>query len=89
MSEQEAIFELSMPGPEDSIRFAFTSGGDRDHIAALVRACGLANYEAPTTAISAGLIREAPGLVLDIGASTGIFTLLAAAASAVVRNFPV
>jgi FkbM family methyltransferase len=85
MSEQGATFELRLPGPGDPIRFAFTSGGDRDPIASLVRAHGLASYEAPTPAVFAGLIREAPGLVVDIGANTGIFTLLAVAASAVVR----
>jgi hypothetical protein len=85
MSEQCATFELSLPGAGDPIHFAFTSGGDRDHIAYLVRVQGLASYEAPTPAVFAGLIREAPGLVLDIGANTGIFTLLAVAASADVR----
>jgi FkbM family methyltransferase len=85
MNEQAAVFDLSMPGPRGPIRFAFTSGGDRDYIASLVRANGLASYEVPTPAIFAGLIGETPDLVLDIGANTGIFTLLAAAASAVVR----
>jgi FkbM family methyltransferase len=84
MSEQCATFELSLPGAGDPIRFAFTSGGDRDYVAYLVRAHGLASYEAPTPAVFAGLIREAPGLVLDIGANTGIFTFLAVAASAAV-----
>jgi FkbM family methyltransferase len=85
VSEQTPTFELSMPGPGDPIRFAFTSGGERDHIAVLVRAEGLASYEAPTPAIFAGLVSEMPDVVLDIGANTGIFTLLAAAASPGVR----
>jgi FkbM family methyltransferase len=85
MREQGATFELSLSGPGDPIQFAFTSGGDRDHIAYLVRMHGLASYEVPTPAVFAGLIRAAPGLVLDIGANTGIFTLLAVAASADVR----
>src|SRR5271166_4810514 len=51
MSEQSATFELSVPGAGDPIRFAFTSGGDRDHIASFVRAHGLASYEAPTPAV--------------------------------------
>ena len=74
-----------MPGAGDPIRFAFTSGGDRDYIAYFVRTHGLGSYEAPTPAVFAGLLREAPGLVLDIGANTGIFTFLAVAASAGVR----
>ena len=85
MSGQEAAFELSMAGLRGPIRFAFTSGGERDTIAALVHANGLASYESPTPAIFAGLVGEAEGVVLDIGANTGIYTLLAAAASPAVR----
>jgi FkbM family methyltransferase len=76
---------ISVPGSGAPICFAFTSGGERDHIASLVSAHGLASYEAPTPALLAGLIREASGVVLDIGANTGIFTLLAAAASGTAR----
>src|SRR6185437_8432137 len=85
VSEQEAAFELSMAGLRGPIRFMFTSGGERDTIAALVRQSGLASYESPTPAILAGLVSEAEGVVVDIGANTGIFTLLAAAASRAVR----
>ncbi len=74
-----------MAGLRGPIRFAFTSGGERDTIAALVRANGLASYELPTPAIFAGLVGEAEGVVLDIGANTGIYSLLAAAASPAVR----
>lgn len=76
---------MSLPGLGEPICFAFTSGGERDHIASLVNAHGLASYEAPTPTVLAGLIREVSGLVLDIGANTGIFTLLAAAARATAR----
>jgi len=85
VSEREAAFELSMAGLRGPIRFMFTSGGERDTIAALVRQSGLASYESPTPAILAGLVSEAEGVVVDIGANTGIFTLLAAAASRAVR----
>jgi FkbM family methyltransferase len=75
---------MSLPGLGEPICFAF-SGGERDHIASLVSAHGLVSYEAPTPAVLAGLIREVSGLVLDIGANTGIFTLLAAATRATAR----
>src|SRR5262245_59200169 len=58
MIEDIASFELSLPGPSDPIRFFFTRGGSRDHIASFVRTHGLSSYEAPTPAIFAGLIRE-------------------------------
>lgn len=74
-----------MAGLHGSIRFAFSSGGERDTIAALVRANGLASYEAPTPAMFASLAGEAEGVVLDIGANTGIYSLLAAAASPTAR----
>jgi FkbM family methyltransferase len=85
VSEQEAAFELSMAGLRGPIRFAFSSSGERDTIGSLVRASGLASYESPTPAIFAGLVGQAEGVVLDIGANTGIYTLLAAAASPTAR----
>jgi hypothetical protein len=51
----------------------------------LARVHGLVNYEAPAPVVFAGLLREAPGLFLDIGANTGIFTLLAAASDELCR----
>lgn len=85
VTEAADVFELSRPGQAEPVRFAFTRGEQRDHIAWLVRTHGLASYEAPTPAIFAALVPDAPGLVLDIGANTGIFTLLAAATSHHVR----
>jgi FkbM family methyltransferase len=84
-------FELTLLPSSDPVRFAFSSSGERDHIAAFVREYGLVHYEAP--ALLAALVAAqpdptpaaAPGFVLDIGANTGIFTLLAAAASPHVR----
>jgi FkbM family methyltransferase len=87
MNGQAETFELSLSTPGEPIRFYFTSGGERDHIALLARAHGLVNYEAPTPVVFAGLLREAPGLFLDIGANTGIFALLAAASDEHVRVF--
>jgi FkbM family methyltransferase len=81
MTERPARFDLSMPGPHGPIRFVFTSGDERDHIAHAVRANSLADYERPTPDLCVGLIRDVPDLVLDVGANSGIFTLLAAAAS--------
>jgi FkbM family methyltransferase len=84
MSEQCATFELSVPGAGDPIRFAFTSGGVTGTISptSFVRMVSAATKRPP---VFAGLLREASGLVLDIGANTGIFTFLAVAASAGVR----
>jgi len=76
---------LDLPAPDGTIRFAFTDGGGLDHVAALVAAHGLAGYEAPTPAVFAGVVRGGPVLVLDIGASSGLFTLLAAAANPLAR----
>jgi hypothetical protein len=76
---------LDLPAPNEAIRFSFTDGGGLDHVAAQVAAHGLASYEAPTPAVSAGLARGGPCVVLDIGASSGLFTLLAAAANPLAR----
>jgi FkbM family methyltransferase len=58
-----------------------------DFIACLVSANGLAKYEEPTPAVFVGLVQAVTGSVLDVGANTGLFALLAAAANPVVRVF--
>jgi FkbM family methyltransferase len=85
MIERVDCLDLCMPGPKGLVHFTFTTGGDRDHIAHWVCANGLQNYEAPTPDVIVGLISDSPDLVLDIGASSGIYTLLVAAANDVAR----
>lgn len=72
-------FEVHHPGLESS--FTFSSGGGLDTIAQTIRQFGLAAYENPTTDIIMALARSASGLVLDVGANTGLFSLIAAAAN--------
>jgi FkbM family methyltransferase len=74
-----------MPSPTGSIRFVFENRGNLDSIASLIRANGLASYEAPTPAVFVSLVQQAADLVLDVGANTGLFTLLAAAANPTLR----
>jgi FkbM family methyltransferase len=69
--------------------FVMDDCGGLDHIVALVRRDGLAAYEAPYPLFAAAAIATTPGAVLDIGANTGLFALLAAAVrpDAVVHAF--
>ena len=79
----ESSFDVAMPG--EPLNFRFSHGEHRDHIANLILQQGLAQYEAPTPSIFVALCREASGVVLDVGANTGLFALLAAAANPGVR----
>ena len=56
-----------------------------DHVVALARQNGLAGYEEPYPALVASIVRALPGDMLDIGANTGLFSLLAAASRPAVR----
>lgn len=60
--------------------FVFSCSGDRDTVGHTVLHHGLAAYEAPVTSILIELARTFPGIVLDVGANTGLYTLAAAAA---------
>lgn len=75
------VFRIEFRCPAAGVGFAFKARGGLDHIADCVRRAGLAAYEAPTPAAIATLAQGAPGIVLDIGANTGLFSLLAAAAA--------
>jgi FkbM family methyltransferase len=81
MIDDIVSLEMSLPGNGDPICFFFRSGERLDYIASFVNTYGLSTYEAPTPIIFAGLTRQLSGLILDVGANTGIFTLLAAASS--------
>ena len=78
-------FGVTYPSPTELITFVFGNRSRLDHIANLVQAGGLASYEAPTPGVLVSLCRDQPGLVLDIGANTGLLSLLAAASSPAVQ----
>lgn len=60
--------------------FRFGISSDLDTVGNTVRSQGLAAYEAPVTDIVIELIRADPGVFLDVGANTGLYTLAAVAA---------
>ena len=61
------------------VSFRFSSSGELDTVSNIVRTQGLAAYEAPVTDIFIELIKADPGIVLDVGANTGLYTLTAVA----------
>lgn len=67
------------------IEFKFSDSAHLDHIAGLVRQHGLSSYEAPMPDLMAWLVRMLGGYMLDVGANTGLFALLAAAANPTVK----
>ncbi len=62
------------------IAFVMEDCDGLDHVVALIKTSGLAGYETPYPALVAALVRALPGTMLDVGANTGLFALLAAAA---------
>ena len=78
---QTDIVRASMPTPSGEISFNLSSTGDLDYIVSLIRMNGLANYEPPAPSVFAELVKESSDVVLDVGANTGIFALLAASAN--------
>jgi FkbM family methyltransferase len=60
--------------------FCFSSSGNLDTVGITVRTEGLAAYEAPVSDILIEMVKARPGVILDIGANTGLYTLAAAAA---------
>lgn len=85
MSDRAFTFEITIPSIGGSTRFVFGNRDNRDHIASFICKNGLASYEAPTPAVFVHLARHAAGLALDVGANTGVFALLAAAANPQLR----
>jgi FkbM family methyltransferase len=75
------VFRIGFRCPAASVDFAFKAHGGLDYIAGCVRQAGLAAYEAPAPAAIAAFAQGAAGAVLDVGANTGLFSLLAAAAA--------
>lgn len=83
----DEFFEINLPWPRGAISFGFMSRNGLDFIANEVRASGLANYERPTPGLIVSLSQGGRGAVLDIGANTGIFSLLPVAANPEVEVF--
>lgn len=54
----------------------------RDQVARDVGAGGLAGFEAPMPEVFAALVKGSPGVVLDVGANTGFYSLLASTCGA-------
>ncbi len=72
---------LSLPVGDRSVSFRLGNRNGMDFIACRLAATGLAQYEAPMPALVVDLV-AGDGVMLDIGANNGMFSLLAAAASA-------
>jgi FkbM family methyltransferase len=85
LSDRAFTFEITIRSADGSTRFVFGNRDNQDHIASFIRANGLASYEAPTPAVFVHLAQQVAGLALDVGANTGIFALLAAAANPQLR----
>lgn len=79
VSENDTSFEVLLPAKSQPFRLS--NNGGLDHIMSMVRKDGLANYEAPLPDLMAWLVQTIPGVMLDVGANTGLFSLLAVAAN--------
>ncbi|WP_428484562.1 FkbM family methyltransferase [Rhodopila sp.] len=78
----EDVFPLGGDLGGCQISFMFGSQSHLDYYAEIARREGLAAYEAPTPALISRLVQGGMGSVLDVGAHTGLLTLLAAASDA-------
>jgi FkbM family methyltransferase len=87
LSDDAAKFEITISSARGPTGFAFENRGNRDHIASFIRENGLVSYETPTPSVFVSLAQQGSGLALDIGANTGVFTLLAAAANPDLRVY--
>ncbi len=81
------LFEVVYPCATTDISFTFMNRDNLDFIAEQIWDHGLATYEAPTPGLFVSLCQGGPGVVLDIGANTGIFSLLAAASNPLAEVF--
>ena len=81
------LFEVVYPCPARDISFTFMNRDDLDFIAGQIWERGLSAYEAPTPGLIVSLCQGGAGAVLDVGANTGVFSLLAAASSPVSEVF--
>jgi FkbM family methyltransferase len=83
MDETSTIFLTGLPSRP--VEFRFSDGGRRDYVATLVRDHGLAAYEAGMPRLIAWFVGRQRGIMLDVGANTGLFSLLAAAANPAIK----
>jgi FkbM family methyltransferase len=80
-----AKFSLSI-GP-DLFSFEFDNEDGMDTIALDVERHGLVYYEIPLPTVLAAIVRQGSGVFIDVGANTGVYSLLAAAANPVTDVF--
>jgi FkbM family methyltransferase len=76
-------FDVHHSGLEGA--FQFSSSNNLDTVGVTVREQGLAAYEAPVTDILIELVKVSSGVILDVGANTGLYTLAAAAAGPAIQ----
>ena len=70
-----------LPAEADRGRFTLRTHGGRDQIARSVAEAGWTEFERPLPELFFRAVRRSTGLVVDVGANTGLYTLLAVAAS--------
>lgn len=73
--------ELNLSIGPNAARFLLDDANGRDYVVRLCQKQGFAFYEVPLPTILMALAQEATGAFLDIGANTGPYALLAAAAN--------
>ncbi len=88
----DELFEVVYPCATTDISFTFMNRDNLDFIAEQIWHRGLASYEAPTPGLVVSLCqgdayRGGAGAMLDVGANTGIFSLLAAASNPLAAVF--
>ena len=76
-------FDVHHSGLEHA--FHFSSSNNLDTVGITVREQGLAAYETPVTDILIELVKSSSGVILDVGANTGLYTLAAAAANSAIQ----
>ena len=79
----QRLFSFRAPQPER--RFAMDDFDGRDFVVATACEGGLLQYEKPLPQLLIAWLIQDEGLFLDVGANTGLYSLLAAAAARAVR----
>ena len=74
----DVTFPMPATAHLPSLKLALLGG--RDHIANIVKQSGWQAFEHPLPSVFLSTAHQWPGLVIDIGANTGFYTVLAAAA---------
>jgi FkbM family methyltransferase len=84
--EEKVINRVDLAiGGGESLSFNFDDADGLDTVAIDVSRSGLAYYEVPFPTVLGALVRLTDGDFYDVGANTGIFSLLAAAANPKIR----